>query len=79
MLLQVLYSIRLARQWLEQAPYDLLYRRLIGLSMNDTVWVLAVFTKYRQQWLSKEHLRQPVALHGTHPMENRNGPMRQSG
>jgi transposase len=45
MLLQVLYSIRLQRQIIEQTRYNLLLRWFIGLSMDDAVWVPTVFTK----------------------------------
>ena len=44
MLLQVLYSVRSARQLMEQVHYNLLFRWFIGLSMDDSVWVSAVFT-----------------------------------
>lgn len=41
MLLQVLYSIRSERQLMEQTQYNLLYRWLIGLSMDDAEGVAA--------------------------------------
>lgn len=49
MLLEVLYSIRSERQLMEQTQYNLLFRWLIGLSMDDVVWVPTVFTKNRER------------------------------
>jgi transposase len=49
MLLQVLYSIRLERQLMEQAQYNVLFRWFIGLSMDDAVWVPTVFSKKRER------------------------------
>ncbi|MGF6702540.1 transposase [Paraburkholderia sp. MM5496-R1] len=49
MLLQVLYSIRSERQFMEQTQYNLLFRWFIGLSMDDSVWVPTVFTKNRER------------------------------
>jgi transposase len=48
-LLQVLYSIRLERQLMEQTQYNLLFRWFIGLSMDDAVWVPTVFSKNRER------------------------------
>ncbi|SIT47776.1 transposase (fragment) [Paraburkholderia ribeironis] len=42
MLIQVLYSIRSERQLMEQVQYNLLFRWLIGLAMDDVVWVPTV-------------------------------------
>ena len=49
MLLQVLYSVRSERQLMEQVQYNMLYRWFIGLAMDDSVWVPAVFTKNRER------------------------------
>jgi transposase len=49
MLLQVLHSIRSERQLMEQTQYKLLFRWLIGLSMDDSVWVPTVFTQNRER------------------------------
>lgn len=35
----LLYSVRSDRQLMEQVHYDLLFRRFIGLSMDDAVWL----------------------------------------
>lgn len=50
MLQQVFCSIRSERQLIEQMQYNLLYHWFIGLSMDDEVWVLTVFSKNRE-WL----------------------------
>ena len=49
MLLQVFYSVRSEHQLMEQTQYNLLYRWLIGLSMDDAAWVPTVFTKNRER------------------------------
>ncbi|ODS66608.1 MAG: hypothetical protein ABS37_03300 [Acidovorax sp. SCN 65-108] len=49
MLLQVLYSVRLECQLMEQVQYNLLSRWFIGLSMDDGVWVPNLFTKNRER------------------------------
>ena len=46
-LLMVLYSVRSERQLMEQLNYDLLFRWLVGLEMDDAVWDVTVFTKNR--------------------------------
>jgi len=45
MLLQVLYSVRSERQLVEQIQYNLLFRWLVGLAIEDPVWNHAVFSK----------------------------------
>lgn len=49
MLLQVFYSIRSERQLMEQTQYNLLFRWLIGLAMDDAVWVPTVFRRASNQ------------------------------
>lgn len=51
-LLQVLYSIRSERQLMEQMDYNLLFRWFVGLSMDDRVWDVTVFTKNRERLLA---------------------------
>ena len=46
LLLQVLYTIRSERQWMEQLDYNLLYRWFVGLNRDDPV-----FTKNRERLL----------------------------
>ena len=54
LLLQVLYSVRSERMLMEQLEYNLLFRWFVGLSMDDAVWVPAVFTKNRDRLLAGE-------------------------
>lgn len=49
MLLQILFSIRSERQLMEQTEYNMLFRWFIGLSIDDAVWVLTVFTENRKR------------------------------
>src|SRR5437870_1184526 len=51
LLLQVLYSVRSERLLMEQLQYNLLFRWFVGLSMDDRVWDVTVFTKNRDRLL----------------------------
>ena len=51
LLLQVLYSVRSERLLMEQLEYNLLFRWFVGLSMDDQVWDVTVFTKNRERLL----------------------------
>src|SRR5215470_645604 len=51
LLLQVLYSVRSERLLMEQLQYNLLFRWFVGLSMDDPVWDVTVFTKNRDRLL----------------------------
>ena len=51
LLLQVLYSVRSERLLMEQLHYNLLFRWFVGLSMDDRVWDVTVFTKNRDRLL----------------------------
>jgi transposase len=51
LLLQVLYSVRSERLLMEQLEYNLLFRWFVGLSINDPVWDVTVFTKNRERLL----------------------------
>ena len=44
-----LYSVRSERQLMERLNYDLLFRRFVGLEMDDPVWEVTVFTKNRER------------------------------
>src|SRR5262249_14345652 len=57
LLVQVLYSIRSERQLMEQLDYNLLYRWFVGLSMDDTIWNVTVFTKNRERLLEGDIAR----------------------
>src|SRR5437868_9851903 len=49
LLLQLLYSVRSERLLVEQLDYNLLFRWLVGLSMDDAVWVARTFSKNRER------------------------------
>lgn len=49
LLLQVFYGIRSERQLMEQLNYNLLFRWFVGLSPDDPVWDVTVFTKNRER------------------------------
>ena len=49
LLLQVFYGVRSERQLMEQLNYNLLFRWFAGLSPDDRVWDVTVFTKNRER------------------------------
>lgn len=51
LLLQILYSVRSERMLIEQLRYNLLFRWFVGLSMEDNVWDVTVFSKNRERLL----------------------------
>jgi transposase len=57
LLIQVLYSVRSERQLMEQLNYNLLFRWFVGLSMDDAVWDVTVFTKNRERLLQGDVAR----------------------
>ena len=58
LLLQAFYSIRSERQLVEQLDYNLLFRWVVGLGMDDAVWNHAVFSKNRDRLLNSEVAQQ---------------------
>ena len=54
MLLQVLYSVRSERQLVEQISYNLLFRWLVGLLIDDSVWNHSVFSKNRDRLIEHD-------------------------
>ena len=54
LLLQVLYTVRSERMLMEQLDYNFLFRWLVGLSIDDPVWDVTVFTKNRERLLKGE-------------------------
>jgi transposase len=54
LLLQAFYSVRSERQLMEQLDYNLLFRWFVGLSVDDAVWDVTVFTKNRDRLLAGE-------------------------
>jgi transposase len=51
LLLQMLYTVRSERLLMEQLDYNFLFRWFVGLSMDDRVWDVTVFTKNRDRLL----------------------------
>ena len=54
LLLQVLYTVRSERMLMEQLDYNFLFRWFVGLSIDDAVWDVTVFTKNRERLLAGE-------------------------
>src|ERR1700745_2266425 len=54
LLLQMLYTVRSERLLMEQLDYNFLFRWFVGLSMDDQVWDVTVFTKNRDRLLKGE-------------------------
>src|SRR6266852_3651644 len=54
LLLQALHSVRSERLLMEQLQYNLLFRWFVGLSMDEMVWDVTVFTKNRERLLEGE-------------------------
>ncbi len=46
-----LYSVRSERVLMEQLAYNLLFRRFVGMNMDEEVWVPTVFSKNRDRLL----------------------------
>ncbi|SIT08899.1 Transposase [Paracoccus saliphilus] len=60
-LLQILFSIRSKRQLMEQMDYNQMFRRFVGLGIDDPVWVPTVFSKIRDRLLTTEMSRKVMA------------------
>ena len=54
LLLQVLYTVRSERLLMEQLDYNFLFRWFVGLSIDDPVWDVTVFTKNRERLLKSK-------------------------
>lgn len=54
LLLQAFYSIRSERQQMEQLDFNVLFRRFVGLGLDDAVWDASVFCKNRDRLLVAE-------------------------
>jgi transposase len=54
LLLQALYSIRSETQLMEQLHYNFLFRWFVGLTADDEVWDVTVFTKNRNRLMEGE-------------------------
>src|SRR6201988_567982 len=51
MLLQAFYSIRSERQLMERVGFDLLFRWVVGIGVDDAAWDHSVFSKNRERLL----------------------------
>jgi transposase len=51
LLLQVFYTVRSERMLMEQLDYNLLFRWLVGLSLDEAIWDATVFSKNRERLL----------------------------
>ena len=51
LLLQAFFTVRSERQLMEQLDYNLLFRWFVGLSIDDPVWDVTVFSKNRDRLL----------------------------
>jgi transposase len=65
-LLQIFYSIRSGRLLMEQLDYNLLFRRFVGMEMDEPVWSATVFTKNRAAQ-SGDRLQLLPPCRGTRP------------
>ena len=54
LLLRVLYTVRGERLLMERLDYNFLFRWFVGLSIDDPVWDVTVFTKNRERLLAGE-------------------------
>jgi IS5 family transposase len=50
----VLYSVKSEWQLMEQIDYNLLFRWFVGLTMDDAIWDVTVFTKNRERLMRGE-------------------------
>ena len=60
-LIQILFSLRSERQLIEQMQYNLVFRWLVGLGIDDPVWVPTVFTRNRDRLLTTVMSRKVMA------------------
>src|SRR4029450_11041637 len=51
LLLQALYTIRSERQLMEQLDFNLLFRWVVGLGIDEALWAPTTFTKNRDRLL----------------------------
>jgi transposase len=56
-LLQIFYSIRSERLLMEQLAYNILFRWFVGLTMDEPIWDVTVFTKNRDRLLNQDLAR----------------------
>lgn len=54
LLIQALYSVRSERMLMEQLDYNMLFRWFVGLTLDDEIWDVTVFTKNRDRLLEAD-------------------------
>jgi len=54
LLMQARYSLRSERMLMERLGYNMLFRWFVGLSLDDEIWDVTVFTKNRDRLLEAE-------------------------
>ena len=54
LVLQSLYTVRSERLLMEEIDYSVLYRRFVGLSMDDAIWSPTTFSKNRDRLLESD-------------------------
>jgi len=57
-LIQMLYSVRSERLLMEEIDYSMLYRWFVGMSLDEPVWDVTVFTKNRDRLLDGDVARE---------------------
>lgn len=57
-LLQAFFTVRSERQLMEQIDYNMLFRWLVGLSMEDAAWDASTFSKNRERLMEAEVARE---------------------
>ena len=67
LLLQAFYGVRSERQLMEQLDYNLLFRWFVGLSPDEKVWDVTVFTKNRDRLMGGDVFGKFMAALLNHP------------
>jgi len=57
-LIQMLYSIRSERLWMEEIDYSMLFRWFVGMNLDEPVWDVTVFTQNRNRLLEGDVARE---------------------
>ena len=61
LLIQVLYGVRSERRLMEELACHMAWRWFVGLSLNEAVWDVTVFTKNRERFLKGDIAQQWLA------------------
>ncbi len=62
LLLQVLYGVRSERRLMEELACHMAWRWFVGLSLNEEVWDVTVFTKNRERFLQADLAQKWLAV-----------------